>query len=53
MRQLEMTHPEQIWGYFGSGFVAATLKPEELQLEFYGIVHGTSKPEYSLIIPRV
>lgn len=53
VKQLEEPNPQQVWGYHGSGFVAATVKPEELDLEFYGIIDGASKAVYSLIIPRV
>ena len=52
VRQLEKPNPQQVWGYAGSGFVAATLKPEELGLDFYGIVDGVDKPVYSLSIPK-
>ena len=49
--QLEKPNPQQVWGHAGSGFVTATLKPEELSLDFYGLLDGVSKPLYSLSIP--
>ena len=52
VRPLGEPDPHQVWGYFGSGFVAATLKLATLDLEFYGIVDGVSKPVYSLTIPK-
>ena len=52
MRQLEVKNPQQVWAYAGSGFVAAALKAGKLDLEFYGIVDGISRPVHSLSIPR-
>lgn len=51
-RPLAKADPQQVWGYHGSGFVAATLKPEELDLEFYGIVDGASEPVHRISVPR-